>query len=255
MEFHVIIPARYASTRLPGKVLLEIAGKPMVQHVYEKALESGADSVVIATDHDDVRRVCEAFGATVCMTQESHQSGTERVAEAVTLMDYNDDDIIVNVQGDEPLIPSAAILQVAEELAAHDTVKMASLCQLITDLEELVNPNMAKVVLNHRRQAMYFSRAPIPWERDRFVMGKTPASSAGQHYRHIGIYAYRAAFLQQYVEMEACEAEQLELLEQLRVLWHGGRIQMGIVKHPVPRGVDTEADLEHIRKMAVKAKS
>jgi 3-deoxy-manno-octulosonate cytidylyltransferase (CMP-KDO synthetase) len=255
MEFHVIIPARYASTRLPGKVLLDIAGKPMVQHVYEKALESGADSVVIATDHDAVRRVCEAFGATVCMTQETHQSGTERVAEAVTLMDYNDDDIIVNVQGDEPLIPSSAILQVAEELAAHDTVKMASLCQPITDLEELVNPNMAKVVLNHRRQAMYFSRAPIPWERDRFVMGKTPESAAGQHYRHIGIYAYRAAFLQQYVEMEACEAEQLEFLEQLRVLWHGGRIQMGVVKNPVPRGVDTEADLEHIRKMAVKTKA
>lgn len=248
MEFHVIIPARFASTRLPGKVLLDIAGKPMVQHVYERALESGAESVVIATDHEQVRDVCEKFGATVCMTLDSHQSGTERVAEAVSLMDYNDDDIIVNLQGDEPLLPAALIQQVAEELTVHETVKMASLCKVVDDVEELFNPNMAKVILNHRRQAMYFSRAPIPWERDNFKPETLPKSMQGVHYRHIGIYAYRASFLQQYIEMEPCEAEHLEFLEQLRVLWHGGRIQMGIVKQAVPRGVDIEADLAIIRK-------
>lgn len=255
MEFHVIIPARFASTRLPGKVLLDIAGKPMVQHVYERAQASGAESVVIATDSEQVRAACEAFGATVCMTLDTHQSGTERVAEAVSLLDYNDDDIIVNVQADEPLLPTALIQQVAEELSLHDTVKMASLCKVVDDVEELFNPNMAKVILNHRRQAMYFSRAPIPWERDNFKLGAVPSQMGGVHYRHIGLYAYRASFLQQYIEMEPCEAEHLELLEQLRVLWHGGRIQMGIVKQTVPRGVDTETDLAVIRKQAGAARA
>lgn len=250
MEFHVIIPARFASTRLPGKVILDIAGKPMVQHVYERALESGAESVVIATDSEKVRDVCEGFGATVCMTLESHQSGTERIAEAVNLLDYNDNDIIVNVQADEPLLPIPLIHQVAEELEVHNTVKMASLCKVVDDVDELFNPNMAKVILNHRRQAMYFSRAPIPWERDNFTVDTLPKHMQGVHYRHIGLYAYRASFLQQYVEMEPCDAEHLELLEQLRVLWHGGRIQMGIVKTAVPRGVDNEEDLALIRKQA-----
>lgn len=251
MEFHVIIPARYASTRLPGKVLLDINGKPMVQHVYERAVESGAESIVIATDDERVKKVAEGFGALVCMTNDAHQSGTERIAEVVSLLDYEDEAIIVNLQGDEPFLPAAVIKQVAHELNEHDNVKMASLCRAIDDVEDLFNANIAKVILNHRKQALYFSRAPIPWERDNFVMGdKSPKKIDGTHYRHIGIYAFRASFLQQYIEMEPCEAEQLEFLEQLRVLWHGSRIQMGIVRQNVPRGVDNEADLAFIRKYA-----
>lgn len=249
MEFHVVIPARFSATRLPGKVLIDINGKPMIQHVYERALESGAESIVIATDDERVKEVAEKFGATVCMTNDSHQSGTERVAEAVNLLDYNDDDIIVNLQGDEPFLPSTIIKQVAQELENHDNVKMASVCCAINTIEELFSANIAKVILNHRKQALYFSRAPIPWERDHFIMGEKVAKKMlGTHYRHIGIYAFRASFLQQYIEMEPCEAEQLEFLEQLRVLWNGGRIQMAIVKQNVPRGVDTETDLVAIRK-------
>src|SRR3990167_822186 len=255
MEFHVIIPARFAATRLPGKVLLEINGKPMIQHVYERAVESGAESIVIATDDERVKELAEKFGATVCMTNEAHQSGTERVAEVVNLLDYNDDDIIVNLQGDEPFLPASVIKQAEQELDEHDNVKIASLCCVIEDVEELFSSNIAKVILNHRKQAIYFSRAPIPWERDNFVMGeKTAKKMLGTHYRHIGIYAFRASFLQQYIEMEPCEAEQLELLEQLRVLWHGGRIQMGIVKqNRIPRGVDTEADLKAIRQQFARS--
>ena len=174
MEFRIIIPARYDSTRLPGKVWLNIKGKPMMQHVYERAMESGADSVVIATDNAKVSKVAQSFGAKVCMTSAEHQSGTERIAEAALALDYAPDEIIVNVQADQPFILPQAIRQVAEDLEKHDNVKVSSICERITQGEDLFNPSVVKVVLNWRNYAVYFSRAPIPWDIDQF---KNPSES------------------------------------------------------------------------------
>lgn len=167
-NFTVIIPARYASTRLPGKPLAEIAGKPMIAHVFEKVMQSGAKRVIVATDHEQVAAVARGFGAEVCMTSETHQSGTERLAEVVEKLGIAEDEIIVNIQGDEPLIPPAIVRQVAENLAKYQ-VKMASLAVNITDPEELFNPNAVKVLTDHAGYVLYFSRAPIPWHRDQFA--------------------------------------------------------------------------------------
>jgi len=249
MNFHIIIPARYQSTRLPGKVLADIGGKSMIQHVYERALESGADSIVIATDDERIKTAAESFGATVCMTNEGHNSGTERIAEVANILDYSDDDIIVGLQADEPFMPSKVIQKLAEDLTEHDNVKVASVCRLIEGVEELFNPNITKVILNHRKYAMFFSRAPIPWERDNFSNSQQrPQKLIGEHYRHVGLYAYRASFLPYYIDLTPCEAEELELLEQLRILWHGGRIHMLVVKDAIPMGVDTPDDLERVRR-------
>lgn len=248
MEFHVIIPVRYNSTRLTGKVLLEIAGKPMVQHVYEHAVESGAKSVTIATDSSKIAKVVEKFGASVCMTMSDHKSGTERLSEAVIAIDLEEDDIVVCLQGDEPLIPAELIRQASESLAKHDNIKVASICQPITDLQELLNPHATKVVLNRRRHAMYFSRSPIPWEQGLVVPTTKNIQLSGNHYRHIGLYAYRVGFLQEYMLWEPCPPENMEALEQLRILWHGGRIHMIIASSPIiPPGVDTQEDLEKVR--------
>lgn len=252
MEFRVIIPVRYNSSRLPGKALLDIAGKPMVQHVYEKSVASGAESVVIATDDERIRKVAEDFGATVCMTSAEHQSGSERLAEAVVALGYQDDDIVVNVQGDEPLIPPAIIKQVAQDLIDHDNIKVATLCEPIKNTEDIFNPHVVKVVMNRRGYALYFSRAPIPWARDQFPLNEKPNYESVEHFRHIGIYAYRIGFLQEYVGWEACPLEQIEALEQLRVLWNGGRIHVGIAKDKSPIGVDTEEDLEKVRRILSK---
>lgn len=247
MSFHVIIPARYQSARFPGKVLTPIGKKTMLEHVFDRAQESGADSIVIATDDERIKAAAEAFGATVCLTSESPVSGTERIAEAITLLEYEENDVIVGLQADEPFLPSKVIKQLAEDLEEHDNVKVASVCQIITDPKELFNPNVTKVVLNHRKYAMYFTRAPIPWERDNFSFEKLPKKLQGTHYRHIGLYAYRASFLPDFVEMEPCESEELELLEQQRILWHGGRIHMLVTKENIPPGVDTKDDLERVR--------
>ncbi len=251
MEFRVIIPARYASTRLPGKALVDIAGKPMVQHVYEKAMESGAEQVSIATDDKRIADVAESFGAQVCITTPEHQSGTERLAEAVAALECDEDEIVVNVQGDEPLISPGAIRQVAEDLAEHDNVKVASMCEAIVDVEELFDPNVVKVVLNRRNYAMYFSRAPVPWERATFH-DKENIKLESNHFRHIGLYAYRVNFLWDYLEWAACSLETMESLEQLRILWNGGRIHMCISKVKFPPGVDTEEDLERVRALIQK---
>lgn len=246
MEFRVIIPARYSSTRLPGKVLLDIKGKPMLQHVYEKAVASGAESVVIATDDKRVAEAAEKFGAPVCMTASDHQTGTERISEAVAALDYSGDDIVVCTQGDVPLIPPECIRMVAEDLEEHTNVKVASLCDEIEDVNELFDPNIVKVVMNRRNYAMYFTRAAVPWELDNFQQ-KEKAKLSGHHYRHVGLYAYRVSFLEDYMNWAACPLETLESLEQLRVLWNGGRIHMRIWKKKLPPGVDTSEDLEKVR--------
>lgn len=252
MEFRVIIPVRYGSERLPGKALVDLIGKPMIQHVYERAVESGAASVVIATDDKRIKDAAEKFGAPVCMTSNEYISGTERIAEAVVALGYEDNDIVVNVQGDEPLIPPSIIRQVAENLEAHENAKVATLFEPIQDTNELFNPNHVKVVTNQRGYALYFSRAPIPWDRDNFpVTENQPLKD--EYKRHVGVYAYRSHFLQEYMEWGASPLEELEKLEQLRVLWNAGRVHVAQAKASIPIDVNTEEDLEFIREKLKKA--
>ena len=254
MSFVVVIPARYASTRLPGKPLADIHGKPMVQHVVEKALQSGADRVIVATDDERVQQTLAPFAAAagfeVCMTSPDHQSGTERLAEVCRHYGFAADTIIVNVQGDEPLIPPVIIRQVADNLAAA-SAPMATLSVPIRDAEEAFNPNAVKVVTDREGYALYFSRASIPWDRDRFAASDRVAGSReqiGDHYqRHIGIYAYRAGFIQRYVDWAPSALEQVEALEQLRVLWYGEKIHVAQALQAPPVGVDTQADLDKVR--------
>ncbi len=251
MEYHAIIPARFNSTRLPGKVLMEIAGKPMVQHVYERCIESGAETVVIATDDQRVADVAEKFGAEVCLTAEEHRTGTERIAEAVEAMEFDDDEIVVCVQADEPLIAPQNIRQVALDLDEHDNVKVTSVCEPIENVDELFDPNVVKVVLNRRHYAMYFTRAAVPWELGVFSKPET-IELTGQHHRHIGIYGYRVGFLKDYINWAACPLERMESLEQLRILWNGGRIHMAIAQQKTLPGVDTQADLDRVREFFSK---
>ncbi|WP_323908797.1 3-deoxy-manno-octulosonate cytidylyltransferase [Aeromonas caviae] len=248
MSFVVVIPARYASTRLPGKPLADIHGKPMVQHVVEKALQSGADRVIVATDDERVQQALAPFAAAagfeVCMTSPDHQSGTERLAEVCRHYGFAADTIIVNVQGDEPLIPPVIIRQVADNLAAA-SAPMATLSVPIRNAEEAFNPNAVKVVTDREGYALYFSRASIPWDRDRFAQSR---EQIGDHYqRHIGIYAYRAGFIQRYVDWAPSVLEQVEALEQLRVLWYGEKIHVAQALQAPPVGVDTQADLDKVR--------
>ncbi|MBE8736040.1 3-deoxy-manno-octulosonate cytidylyltransferase [Aeromonas veronii] len=249
MSFVVVIPARYASTRLPGKPLADIHGKPMVQHVVEKALQSGADRVIVATDDERVQQALLSTGVEVCMTSPDHQSGTERLAEVCRHYGFAADTIIVNVQGDEPLIPPAIIRQVADNLAAA-TAPMATLSVPIQDAEEAFNPNAVKVVTDKDGYALYFSRASIPWDRDRF--GKSHEQIGDHYQRHIGIYAYRAGFIQRYVDWAPSVLEQVEALEQLRVLWYGEKIHVAQALEAPPVGVDTQADLEKVRAFLAK---
>lgn len=252
IEFSVIIPARFASTRLPGKPLADIAGKPMIQHVWEKAQLSGAKRVIIATDNEQVKQAVEQFGGEVCMTAAHHNSGTERLAEVVEKLQIPEDEIIVNIQGDEPLIPPVIVSQVADNLAKFN-VNMASLAVNITDIMELCNPNAVKVVTDKDGYVLYFSRAVIPWNRDDFAELYAQQISLddlnlGKHYlRHIGIYAYRAGFIKQYVQWQPTALEQIESLEQLRVLWNGEKIHVELAKEAPPVGVDTPEDLAKVR--------
>jgi len=245
--FTVVIPARYGSTRLPGKPLLEIAGKPMVQRVWEQARQSRAQQVVIATDDTRILDVAQAIGAEVCMTSPDHPSGTDRLQQVALEMGWSDDHIVVNVQGDEPLIPPVVIDQVADNLAGHDQAGMATLCEDITALDELINPNAVKVVNDIGGMALYFSRAPIPWPRDEFMHGQQTMPQAGNWYRHIGIYAYRTGFLHRYVTWPPAPLEQTENLEQLRALYHGVGIHVARAVQSVPGGIDTEDDLHAVR--------
>ena len=244
MSFVAIIPARFASTRLPGKPIVDIHGKPMVVHVMERALESGADRVIVATDHPDVAAAVEAAGGEVCMTRADHHSGTERLAEVIEKYQFSDDTIIVNVQGDEPLIPPAIVRQVADNLA-RSQAGMATLAVPVTDAEEAFNPNAVKVVTVKQGYALYFSRATIPWDRERYAQSREVAGDT--LLRHIGIYAYRAGFIRRYVTWSPCPLEQIELLEQLRVLWYGEKIHVDIAQAVPSVGVDTPEDLARVR--------
>lgn len=248
MSFYVVIPARYASTRLPAKPLKEIAGKPMIQHVYARACESEAAKVVIATDDARIETVARGFGATVCMTSTAHSSGTDRLQEVAAQLALAPGDIIVNVQGDEPLIPPAVINQVAKNLAANTFASVATLSEPIHNLEDFRNPNIVKVVADQRGNALYFSRAPIPWPRDYFAQANVsalPADFPAQ--RHIGIYAYRVALLDRFITWPQATLEKIESLEQLRVLANGEAIHIAEACAQVPGGVDTEADLLRIK--------
>ncbi len=250
MAFSVIIPARYASSRLPGKPLLEIAGKPMLQHVYERALLSEASRVVIATDDERIQQAALSFGAEVCMTLDTHVSGTDRLQEVVTQQGLYADDIVVNVQGDEPLIPPRIINQVAHNLAAEPLASIATLCEPIEDLESLLNPNVVKVVADSQGRALYFSRAPIPWPRDAFADPQQRQLPPDNEFRrHIGIYAYRVKLLNDFVRWPPCLLEQTECLEQLRAMWNGAFIHIAEADEAPPAGVDTQEDLERIRQL------
>ncbi len=246
MSFTVIIPARYQSSRLPGKPLADIGGKPMVQWVYERACLSGAEKVIVATDDQRIVDVVTEFGGEVCLTRTDHQSGTERLAEVVERYQLPDDHIIVNVQGDEPLIPEVIIRQVADNLA-RNKVPMATLAVEIDHADEVFNPNAVKVITDKNGFALYFSRASIPWDRDNF--SKKPPEIHRDLLRHIGIYAYRAGFIKTYLAWEPSPLEHIEALEQLRVLWHGEKIHVEVAIEAPPPGVDTPEDLEVVRKL------
>ena len=247
--FTVVIPARYQSTRLPGKPLQMIAGKPMIQHVWEQACKSSAARVVVATDDARIESACQAFGAEVVMTNADHESGTDRLAEVCQVLGLGPDAIVVNVQGDEPLIPPVVIDQVAANLAASREAAMATLAEPIPDVQALFNPNVVKVVTDMHGLALTFSRAPLPWARDEFANDRDALPSHVPYRRHIGIYAYRAGFLQDFVQWGPCWLESTERLEQLRALWHGVRIHVADAVQAPPAGVDTPEDLERVRRL------
>lgn len=247
--FNVVIPARYASSRLPGKPLLDIAGKSMLQHVYERALDSGASQVVIATDDERILLKCQEFSAPAYMTSIDHQSGTDRLAEVIDLLGWPDDMIIVNLQGDEPLMRPELVRQVAEDLAAFPQASIATLCSTIQSATELFDPNVVKVIMDKLGYSLYFSRAPIPWDRDTFAIDKTNLPPQTEYFRHIGLYAYTASFIKQYRQMTPCYLERSESLEQLRALWHGHRIHLSHTETPPGHGVDTPEDLVKVQSL------
>lgn len=247
--YTVVIPARYASTRLPGKPLQDIAGKPMVRHVWEQACKSGAQRVVIATDNARIVEACTGFGAQVLLTGVEHDSGTDRLAEVVEKLGLAADEIVVNVQGDEPLIPPLVIDQVAENLASHPEAAIATLAEPLIDAQSLFNPNVVKVLSDINGLALTFSRAPLPWARDEFAQDSAVLPAAVPYRRHIGIYAYRAGFLADFVAWGPCWLERTECLEQLRALWHGKRIHVADALEAPPAGVDTLEDLNRVRRL------
>ena len=248
MHFRVVIPARFASSRLPGKPLADIGGRPMVLRVLERALLSGAESVVVATDDIRVQRAVEAAGYQALMTSPDHQSGTERLVEVAEILGWSDDTLVVNVQGDEPLIEPELIREAARQLVLHSDAVMATLAHPIHDHADFINPNIVKVVADEAGYAVYFSRAPIPWPRDAFAAQAAMPHELGA-LRHIGLYAYRAGFLRTYSSLAASPLERYEMLEQLRVLWHGHRISLGVTPTEPAPGVDTPEDLERVRRL------
>lgn len=238
--FTIIIPARLASSRLPEKLLKTIGDKSVLEHSYLAAKQSGASRVVIAADDEKIQRVAQDFGAEVIMTRKDHESGTDRLAECVALLDLPDDEIIVNLQGDEPFMPTALVNLCAKTLADDAVAPVATLASRMTDAGDIDNPNAVKVVVNQLGHALYFSRAPIPFNRDGVAL------NIGEHYfHHLGIYAYRAGFLKRYTQLTASALEHIEKLEQLRILDHGEKIAVAIVDDKPPKGIDTEADLHN----------
>lgn len=256
MGFTVVIPARYASTRLPGKMLLDLAGKPMIQHVYERARESGANRVVIATDHQAIVNAAKGFDAEVVLTAEKHRSGTERIAEVVSKLEFDDSSIIVNVQGDEPLIEPEIVKSVADNLVNHQKASIATVATPLMVSEEFHNPNVVKVVMDADNYALYFSRAPIPWPRDSYLEKDTGelkrmdlSKIDTTFYRHIGIYAYSAQFVKTYVTLEQGQLEKTEALEQLRALSNGYRISVLVTTKSAGFGVDTQEDFDKVKEI------
>lgn len=245
--FRVVIPARLASTRLPGKPLLDIGGKPMIVRVWERAVESGALDIRVATDEPSVLDCVSAAGGHALLTRADHVSGTDRLAEVVEALGWADDDIVVNVQGDEPLIEPELIRAVAQTLADDDVAAVSTAAHPFGDAETFFNPNVVKVVCDARGHALYFSRAPIPWARDDFARSRDALPAGFPVLRHVGIYAYRAGFLRQYARLAPSPLEQWEALEQLRVMWHGHRIAVRVVESAPAAGVDTPADLARVR--------
>ncbi len=247
VHFSVMIPARFGSSRLPGKALADVAGKPMIVHVAERARESGALRVCIATDDDRIREAVERHGFTAVMTRPDHATGTDRIAEVVESQGFDPEDIVVNVQGDEPLIEPGLIRAVAGLLSDAPEAAIATACHPIRSVAEMFDPNVVKVVLDHEGYARYFSRAPIPWARDAFARSTSALPPGLPCYRHIGVYAYRARFLSTFPRLAPSPLEQFEALEQLRALWHGFAIAVA-VRHDAPHpGVDTPEDLERAR--------
>ena len=251
-DYKIVIPARYGSSRLPGKPLINLAGKPMIQHVYERALATGVSDIVIATDDERIRAVAAGFGAEVVMTSPDHENGTERIAEVARVKGWGDDSVIVNLQGDEPLIPQSLIELTAKGLIDHPQAGMSSVCTPLQHDEDAFNPNVVKVVLDREQFAMYFSRASIPWDRDTYKVSTEKMTSKMPVFRHIGMYGYRVSFLRQYTSMEPCVLETTESLEQLRALWYGVKIHMSVIAEAPGHGVDTDADVARVEALLNK---
>jgi 3-deoxy-manno-octulosonate cytidylyltransferase (CMP-KDO synthetase) len=246
MNTVLVIPARYASTRLPGKPLRLLAGKPLIQHVHERALAAGFSSVLVATDDERIQAVCEGFGAQVTMTATTHETGSDRLAEVVQQQGWTDDTVVVNLQGDEPLTPVANLYQLAANMAKFPEASIATLATPITEIDELFDPNVVKVVRDERGMALYFSRAPVPFQRDAGI------AVADYALRHIGMYAYRVGFLRVFTRLAMSMPERLEKLEQLRALSNGYRIHVDIAAEIPGLGVDTEADLYKVEAQLLK---
>ncbi len=247
LEFKVVIPARMRSTRLPGKMLADIAGKPLVAWVAERAKQSGASDVVIATDHPEIADKVAALGWRVLTTSVAHETGTDRLAEAVTLLKLRDDEIVVNVQGDEPLIDPALIRKVASELAARPKASISTAAHPIANAAEFFDPNVVKVVVDSDGYAQYFSRAPIPFARDAFAKSRETLPDGLPAFRHIGLYGYRVSYLREYSSLSPTPVERFEALEQLRALGHGHRIAVAFWNEAMEPGVDTQEDLARVR--------
>jgi 3-deoxy-manno-octulosonate cytidylyltransferase (CMP-KDO synthetase) len=253
MSVTIIIPARFASARLPGKPLADLGGKPMIQRVYEQVKQADVDRIIVAPDDERIADVVSALGAEVCMTALSHHSGTDRIAEVIEKKQLPDDEIIINLQCDEPFVPIENIVQLIDVLQTKQEVNMATLCELITDEATAFNPHMVKVVFDKNNHALYFSRASIPWHRDTFVDGRVKTPEAMFLYLHVGIYAYRAGFVKRYVQWPVAPLEKLEALEQLRVLWNDERIYVEEAKMPAGMGINTSDDLEKARRLIAGA--
>lgn len=249
MRFKVVIPARWASTRLPGKPLVDLAGRPLLAWVWQVASESGAETVVIATDDERIEDAAVRFGAEVVMTSTEHASGTDRIAEVARMREWPDDTLVVNLQGDEPLLPPQLVTQVAAALAADPDAGVATLATPVTSRKEALDPNVVKVVCDERLRALYFSRAPIPFHRDGATEGLASQRRHDGMLRHLGLYAYRVSALRKLASLEPSPLEDIEKLEQLRSLWYGIPITLALAEDVPPQGVDTPEDLERVREL------
>lgn len=249
MSFRIVIPARYASTRLPGKPLRDICGKPMIAHVIERAQQSNAVEVIVATDSTKIADAVKNLDVRICMTNENHQSGTERLSEVIEQLGFADEQILINLQGDEPMMPPSCLNQVADALQEDTSVKMATLCTPLTDINELFDPHTVKVVRDINDFALYFTRAAVPWSRECFNDTPLKLPQQQQYQRHIGLYGYRAGFIKQYLNWQSSDIEKTESLEQLRVLYYGEKIKVIMAKTPPSLGVDTIDDLNRVSEL------